>query len=213
MHRLPLCVCLLALAGIVRAQTGKVEIDNQWVRAVRIKLGPHEKTAMHELPASVTVFLTNIDERITSAGKTHEVTHKAGEVAYAGRVQQAEENVANQPLEKIVVELKSGAKIQPRTITLDPVTLDPKHHIVLLENARVRVLRTVLEPHIKSPMHEHPPYVVVYLAELHTTMTLADGKSVDNPRKPGDVAWRDYMKHQTENLGERTAVEIQIELK
>jgi hypothetical protein len=53
----------------------------------------------------------------------------------------------------------------------------------------------------------------VYLTELHTTMTLADGKRVDNPRRPGDVAWRDAYTHTTENVGDRTAVEIQIELK
>jgi hypothetical protein len=66
---------------------------------------------------------------------------------------------------------------------------------------------------LKSPMHEHPHYVVVYLTELHTTMTLGDGKIVDNPRRPGEVAWRDALKHVTENIGDHTAVEIQIELK
>jgi hypothetical protein len=44
-------------------------------------------------------------------------------------------------------------------------------------------------------------------------MVLGDGKAVDNPRRPGEIAWRDFMKHETENLGDRTAVEIQIELK
>ena len=54
---------------------------------------------------------------------------------------------------------------------------------------------------------------MVYLTELHTTMTLADGRQIDNPRKPGEVAWRDALKHQTENIGDKRAVEIQIELK
>ena len=96
---------------------------------------------------------------------------------------------------------------------LDPVKLDPEHHPVPLENARVRVLRTILEPHLKSPMHEHPSYVVVYLTELHTTMTLADGRKVDNPRRPGEIAWRDALKHETENIGDKRAEEIQVELK
>ena len=168
---------------------------------------------MHQHPATVTVFLTDAHERIISGGKAREVNHKSGDVAYAEAVSHVEENLSNQPLEMVIVELKPGAKIPPRKIALDPVKLDPKHHIVLVENAHVRVLRTILEPHLKSPMHEHPPYLVVYLTELHTTMTLPDGKTVDNPRKPGEIAWRDYMKHQTENLGERTAVEIQIEMK
>ena len=44
-------------------------------------------------------------------------------------------------------------------------------------------------------------------------MTMADGKAVDNPRQPGEVAWRDPLKHVTENIGNREAVEIQVELK
>jgi hypothetical protein len=77
----------------------------------------------------------------------------------------------------------------------------------------VRVLKTILEPHIKAPMHEHPHYVVVYLTELHTSMKMGDGRMLDNPRRAGEIGWRDALKHETENLGDRTAMEIQVELK
>jgi hypothetical protein len=62
-------------------------------------------------------------------------------------------------------------------------------------------------------MHEHPHYVVVYLTELHTSMKLGDGRVVDNPRQPGDIAWRDALKHQTEQMGDKPAMEIQVEIK
>jgi quercetin dioxygenase-like cupin family protein len=118
------------------------------------------------------------------------------------------------PLEAVVIELKPRpADYKAAPIALDPVKLDPPHHLVPLENDRVRVLRTILEPHLKSPMHEHPHYVVVYLTELHTTMTLGDGRTVDNPRRPGEIAWRDALQHVTENIGDHTAMEIQVELK
>jgi quercetin dioxygenase-like cupin family protein len=178
-----------------------------------MKQSPHEKTASIQHPSTVVVWLTDAYQRITSAnGRAQEVSRKAGDVTYADASKRAEENSSDQPLEAIVVELKPGtAKSGP--IVLDPVKLDPTHHQVVLENSRVRVLRTILEPRLKSPMHEHPHYVVVYLTELHTTMTLADGKIVDNPRRQGEVAWRDALKHETENIGEHTALEIQIELK
>ena len=32
-------------------------------------------------------------------------------------------------------------------------------------------------------------------------------------RQPGEIAWRDPLKHVTENLGDKTAMEIQVELK
>ncbi len=193
----------------------RIEIDNSWVRVLRVKQDPHEKTPMLEHPASVTVYLTGVHQRFTGAdGKAREEKHKAGDVAYTSAVKRAEENLSDQALELVLIELKPGApKPISSPITLDPVKLDPKHHIVVVENDRVRAIRTILEPHLKSPMHEHPPYVVVYLTELHTTQKLADGRLVDNPRKPGDVAWRDALKHETENIGERTAVEIQVELK
>jgi quercetin dioxygenase-like cupin family protein len=191
------------------------EIDNNWVRVLRVKQGPGEKLPMHEHPASVAVYLTDLHQRFTdSDGTVRELERKAGDVEYLKADRRAEENLSSEPLEAVVVELKPGApKLKSPQITLDPVKLDPQHHIVVVESDRVRVLRTILEPHLKAPMHEHPHYVVVYLTELHTTMIMGDGRMVDNPRTPGEVAWRDPLKHATENVGDRTAVEIQIELK
>ena len=170
---------------------------------------------MRAHPASVIVYLTDYHQRITgSDGKTQDVAHKTGEVSFSDAGKQAEENLSDQPMEAVRIELKPRpADFKPAPITLDPVRLDPRYHLVPLENDRVRVLRTILEPHLKSPMHEHPHYVVVYLTELHTTMKLGDGRMVDNPRRPGEIAWRDALKHETENIGDRTAVEIQVELK
>jgi len=199
----------------VSPEAYRIEIENNRVRTLRLKLSPGQKTAMHQHPASVIVYLTDSNQRITdTAGKSREIAKKAGEVEYIEAVSEAEENISGAPLEAVVVELKPGvANSKASPITLDPVKLDPQHHTVPFENERVRVLRTVLEPHIKSPMHQHPAYVVVYLTELHTAMTLGDGRTVDNPRQPGEVAWREAYRHITENVGSQTAVEIQIELK
>jgi quercetin dioxygenase-like cupin family protein len=193
----------------------KVEIDNPWVRTLREKLAPHEKIALHQHPPSVVIYLSDTQERLTGPdNQSRDVAHKKDEVAYFGATSFAEENLSSQPLEQVVIELKPAANgHSSKPVALDPVKLDPEHHLVALENARVRAIRTILEPQLKSPMHEHPHYVVVYLTVLHTTMQMADGKLVDNPRQPGDIAWRDYLKHQTENIGDKRAVEIQVEIK
>ena len=211
---------LLSLAVTAAAQDPvklspdyKVEIDNAWVRVLRVKLPPRAKIAMHHYPATTAVFLTDIHEKITAAdGTVRNLDRKAGEVGFNEANKHAEENVSDQPLEAVIIELKPGAPKSP-PITLDPVKLDAEHHPVAFENDRVRVLRTILPPHVKSPMHEHPHYVVVYLTELHTSMKLGDGRVVDNPRHPGDIAWRDALKHQTEQMGDKTAMEIQVEIK
>ena len=191
------------------------EFENQWVRVLRLKLAAHDNSPLHEQAESIVVFLTPAHERFFSPGKpAEEITRKAGEAAHFDALERAEENLGDQPLESVIIELKPAAPTSaPWPPALDPMKLDPAHHSVLFENERVRVLRTVLEPHLKGPLHEHPHYVVVYLTDLHTTMTMADGRAIDNPRRPGDVAWRDPLKHVTENIGERQAVEIQVELK
>ena len=213
---------LLALVSAAAAQDAlqvnpeqyAQEIDNTWVRVLRMKQAPHAKAGLHQHPATVVVYLSDVRERVTGAdGKAREIAHKSGDVAYFDAGKHSEENLLDRPVETVVVELKPGVQGPPSHVTLDPVQLDPEHHLVPLENDKVRVLRTILVPKLKAPMHEHPAYVVVYLTELHTTMKMGDGREVDNPRRPGEIAWRDALKHETLNIGEKTAVEIQIELK
>ena len=185
------------------------------MRVLRLKMAPQEATTVHAHPGIVAVLLTPARVMVTNAdGTMQAVVRQAGDVLYQpGMPAHSEQNMSDQPLEAVVVELKLGSASGSAAVSLDPVTLDPQHHPVVLENQQVRVIRTILEPHLKSPMHEHPHYVVVYLTELHTTMKMADGREVDNPRRPGEVAWRDALKHETEQMGDKTAVEIQIELK
>ncbi len=197
-------VLLLGLSSAAPAQDPvslapalyKVEVDNAWVRVLRLKLAPHEKTPRHSHPPEVLVW----------------VNHDPGRTLFKPAGTEVEENLSDEPVEEIVIELKPG-RTRADPIAMDPVTLDPEHHLVVLDNPYVRAIRTILEPGLKSPLHEHPHYVVVYVTELHTTMTLGDGRVVDNPRQPGETAWRDYMKHATLNIGTKTAVEIQVELK
>src|SRR5690242_19506355 len=99
-------------AGILAAQdvvtvspaNYKVEIENNWVRVLRARLGPHATAPMHGHPASVVVYLTDLHERVTSAdGATEDVTHKAGDVVFREAARHAEENVSGEALEAIVV--------------------------------------------------------------------------------------------------------------
>lgn len=202
---IPVLLCGLAALPLAAGQPARVEIENQWVRVLRVSLAPHEKTEIPITLPTAGVVLTDLSE--------NGIQRKAGEVYYIDeKTNLLNENLSDQPAQQILIELKPNAPKSP-PVKLDPVRLDPEHHIVLLDNDRVRAIRTILLPHLKSPRHEHPHYVVVYLTDLHTTMTLANGKQIDNPRKPGEVAWRDALSHVTENIGENPAAEIQVEIK
>lgn len=193
-------IALAPLAG--QAAETKVVVDNAWARATRVVLAPHEKLAARDYPESVVVYLSDT------------ASHKDGDTAHFDAGRRIEENTTGHPVEEVIVELKPNAPgFPPHSVARDPVKLAPVYHSVDFENSHVRVLRTILDPHVKSPLHDHPAYVVVYLTELHTTMAIKDGKTIDNVRHKGDVAFRDALSHVTENIGARRAMEIQIELK
>jgi hypothetical protein len=213
------CLSVTLLAILLRAETGtgpdgqKVEVANRFVRVYRSRLPAHGKRAVRDYVGSCVVYLSDVDERVTSPnGQVKEVRHKYGDVGWIEPGRYGIENLTDHSTEEVIIEL-TAERPKEAPVTLDPIKIDPHYHAVSFENERVRAIRTVLEPHVKSPVHEHPPYVVVYLTELHTTMKMADGRKVDNPRKPGEIAYRDRLLHQAENIGEKTGIEIQVELK
>ena len=116
---------------------------------------------------------------------------KAGQVAWspAGGLH-ISENVGAAPLHIIEVEIKKSASKAPkRNPKLDPVLIDPKHNILLFENAQVRVFRSVREAGGTEMMHEHAGTgrVGVFLTDLNGTVKLSDGTSSALHEKAGDV--------------------------
>lgn len=75
----------------------------------------------------------------------------------------------------------------------DPVKLDPKHYKVELENEQMRVVRIKYRAHEKSPMHQHPRGVVVFLTDAHFKFTYPDGKTEEFRNNPGEfMAFTDF---------------------
>lgn len=87
----------------------KVEMENDQVRVVRVKIGAHESTPMHEHSLNrVVVYLTDQNFRVTTPDdKVETPRHKAGEASWGGPGKHKEENLSDKPFEVLVVELKS----------------------------------------------------------------------------------------------------------
>jgi quercetin dioxygenase-like cupin family protein len=117
MYRALLVATLLCLAGTaamaqdptkVASEHYKVEFENAQVRVLRIHYGPHEKTAMHSHPNNVVIFLTDAHVKFTTPdGKSVESSGKAGATAWNPAVTHVSENLSDQPIDGIIVELKS----------------------------------------------------------------------------------------------------------
>ena len=95
----------------------------------------------------------------------------------------------------------------------DPVTVDPKHYKVMLDNDQVRVLKIQYGPKEKSVMHEHPGSVVVFVTNSNVQFTLPDGSKVKGGGKAGDVQFADAGKHLPQNMGAAAMQGVLVELK
>lgn len=95
----------------------------------------------------------------------------------------------------------------------DPVTLDPEHYKVEVENERIRAIRISYEPGDKSKMHSHPASVAVLLTDADVRYTYPDGSTEDIHGKAGQVMWLPPTTHQPENVGDNRFELIEIEMK
>jgi quercetin dioxygenase-like cupin family protein len=197
----------------VDAKHYKVLLENDQVRVLKIKYNPKEKSVMHEHPASVAVFLTDGPTKFTLPdGSSVDASGKAGEVRFTEAGKHLPENAGTAPMEIVLVELK-GKSMGSAKVSLDPVTVDPAHHRVEVDNDRVRVLRINFKPHDKTIEHEHPNAVAVFLTDSKAKFVLPGGKTREASSKRGDAIWAPAERHSVENLSDKATEVILVELK
>ena len=112
LYGVAVCLCL---APIVLAQDA-VKVDpkhytvvseNDRVRILKVHYGPHEKSVMHQHPATVAVFLTDAKGVFTFPdGKKQEFTTKAGDAQNDAATTHLPENTSDTAMDAIVIELK-----------------------------------------------------------------------------------------------------------
>lgn len=108
----------------VDAQHYKVEFENSRVRVLRVKYGPHEKSAMHGHPDAVAIFQTDGHVKFTyPGGKTEERDMKAGQTLFTPAVKHLPENLSDSDMELILVELKTPKRRPtPKPTSTNPNT-------------------------------------------------------------------------------------------
>jgi len=198
----------------------KVEVDNSQVRVLRVRYGPHEKSVMHSHPIGVVVFLTDAHIRFHLPGGKSEVRDgKAGTAQMTPEETHLPENLGTRAFEAILIEIK-GVEAPFPEIKDDALELDPKHYVSesdvsqnASEDTFVRVLHVKYGPHEKSVRHSHPDAVAVFLTDANFKFTLADGTSQERDGKAGSVRFTPAETHLPENIGDKPAEIILVELK
>src|SRR5207253_999222 len=101
-------------ATVVDPEHYHVELENEYVRVLRVSIGPHEKLRLHTHPASaaVLVHLTDQNMRLTlSDGTIRASQYKAKRVRWVDPgVAYQDENLSDMPLRFIRVELKLAVR-------------------------------------------------------------------------------------------------------
>ena len=85
----------------------KPEFENDQVRVLRLKIEPHGKIPRHQMPGHVTVWLTDTRLKVTLPnGKTQMAQFKAGDVQWTEGGRHEGENLADTPIEAVLIEAK-----------------------------------------------------------------------------------------------------------
>lgn len=93
----------------------------------------------------------------------------------------------------------------------DATVVDPDVHQVVLENEHVRVLQALAPAGSKSPMHSHPPLLLVSLGTARVRFTYPDAKTQILDLRPGTLFWIDGVEHSWELLaGEANVVGVEV---
>ena len=93
----------------------------------------------------------------------------------------------------------------------DATIVDPDVHQVAFQNDHVRVLEARATVGTRSPMHSHPPLLVVSIGTARVKFTAPDGTKQILDLRPGMVLWLDGVEHSWELLaGEIHVVAVEV---
>jgi quercetin dioxygenase-like cupin family protein len=192
----------------------KVRLDNARVRVLEVTGKAGQKAVMHKHPGYVVYSLADGSVKFTNAkGATADSEMKSGETMWRDAESHASEVVTD--IHVLLFELKGAKKSAPAGAAKadDPVSVDPGHFKVLLDNERVRVLDYQAAPGEKTPMHSHPGYITYDFTGGKTMFTYPTAKSVERTPKAGDVTWHDAETHAGQVTGDRAVHVLLVEIK
>ncbi|MGQ0428980.1 MAG: hypothetical protein ACT4UQ_03515 [Gammaproteobacteria bacterium] len=201
-HSFAILLALLPLAAgqaaapdavAVDGDVHRLILDNESVRVFDARAARGMKSPMHSHPPMVLISLGKSRLRITTPdGKSGVFDLNPGQVIWRGEPTEHSWELLVGDLHAIGVEIKSAKGAAPVAVArdaIDSVAVDPEAHHVLFENEHVRVFEGRTSHGRTSPMHSHPPSLLVSLDWIRLKLTLEDGKSVIHDFHPGQVLW------------------------
>jgi len=214
----------------VKPHTEKIEFENEQIRILRIRYGPHEVSGMHSHPQRAVVRTTDRHIRETKAnGQTEERSARANEFVWVDAGTHSIENLGDSTIETIEIEFKQAESPSvrvnappliegmPKDSSPVPVQNEPHHHWIF-ENQYVRVLDVVLPRGETTFFHTHSHDNVAVRLSESTVQKQDMGKDWDRAATmlPSQVAFTagstNPYTHRLKNVGTTPFHVIDIEL-
>lgn len=195
----------------------KLEFENDAVKVIRADWGPKEVfTGLLEIGDIVVVRLVPANFRVTFPdGKSVDRASNLGAVLYSPATKIGVENLQDHRVVSILVEFKGksvGGGTNPSKI--DPLTSDPTHHHLVLENDKARVMRVNFGPGQSAPGYfDGPAGIIVPLTPMHFEVATLDGKKGNLRLNYGQAVWVAAGRILPKNLSDMHAEFILVEPK
>jgi quercetin dioxygenase-like cupin family protein len=217
MTLLPALLLLGAAMASIPTLPSAVLFDNSEVKVSRALESNHEPGKFHQHNLNrVMIYLQSGRQRFAyQDGRKPEVFDwKAGQVLWSPSDGMHSPQILDSAFNIIEVEVKTPGTDKPISGKLDPLKVDPRHYKLEFENPQVRVIRVRVEPHGKTPMHEHSTdRATVFLTDQKFRVTDSAGQVQTVEHKAGDVAWQTPLTHTEENLTDQPFEALAVEVK
>ena len=193
----------------------QVILENDHVRVIQALVAPGSQSPLHSHPPLVLVSLDRARGKMTTAQGTGILDVYPGQVLWLGAPFEHSWEMVSGTANIVGVEVKSalaGQVPSPGPLPENTaVTADPVHHNVILDNEHARVFSALASRGETSPMHSHPPTVLISLGRARSRLTLPDGTSAIFGLTPGQVIWLEDASHSWEIVsGEVDIIGVEI---
>jgi len=220
-----LLAILTGLTGLAQdsarmdVEEARAELENNFVRVVRLALPGHEGVLLKALPGETAVVslrqaALNLVPTKGSPEKWQATTGSA--VWMHGGVGYSLENDGDSAAEVLVICLRDSPAFFLETVppsAFDPVDLDPRHFRVTLENEEMRVLTLHLNPRDVTQNAQFLAGLLISVDDAHTRKDWAAGTGGEERRIAGAVAWEKDGLYSIQNLDDKPLDFLLLELK
>ena len=187
-----------------------LKFENGYIRVYDVVVPPGASTLFHL--HSLDYFFVNFEDadlKSQALGQPEQdLILKSGEVRYIpGPLTHRVRNVGTSAFHNLTVELLS-----PLAARSTPALPLGKHQSLVLENARIRVVQTLLQPGESTGVHSHPQHSFIVVVGDGTVEGLVPGG--DKSGESGRDGWHDNpLTHDLKNTGRVAVRVVEVEMK